>query len=681
MRKFMKVSETVDRIKSRVERSYTHDRAFIIIFFFAVLIRCYEITLPYMKAYEAVFQEIIARNHLIYGFTQTNFVSVVTVVNGQNIYHLSHPPLLQILIAISYSIFGMHEWSARLVPILFSLGSILLIYLIVQKLWDKETALLSSIFATFMPMSVYFGRIVNFEPVVLFFALLIIFGYIYWTETNEKKYFFLMLIGVILGGLTDWPLYLILPFLLGHSLITKKNTKSIVLIFSIGCLIAVSYLVLKSYLIGYDAGVKSWFTLVSIRSNASSFLLNYEFYTRLFQRLLNWFTVIPLVLSVYGVYQSLRVILREKILNDNIKNSEKHLIPLIILMFGLSWILLFPQSTYVHLFQLFYLIPGVSIYAAIGLRYFLHKKSGNRLMNVCGIIVAVSILFFFVFSSTNFILTLHTGINYESRNIGILIKENTNPDDLILVSHGAYGILYYSDRMNIQHPLAPPNIDVIKCDRPKFVIYPSFTWLDSTWDRSEMDDLLLHDNYTQIPTALPFTIWARDIDISSSLLSEKPTKIELHYYNKTTDIADIGDIKECKITYLMIQGEGKRAFYEHPINTGKIFVSYNTMIPINSSLTFSIGMDERTWSSDKGDGVLFEIYININDTKSDYTIFSKYIDPKNNVSDRKWHDFEIPLNNYAGENVTISFVTSPGPKNDCAYDWAYWGEPRIIVMN
>ena len=61
----MDISEIVHRIKSRLEELYTHDRAFVIVFFFAVLIRCYGITLPYV--YDATFQQIIARNHLIYG--------------------------------------------------------------------------------------------------------------------------------------------------------------------------------------------------------------------------------------------------------------------------------------------------------------------------------------------------------------------------------------------------------------------------------------------------------------------------------------------------------------------------------------------------------------------------------------------------------------------------------------
>ena len=175
-------------LKLSISDFYTHDRAFIIMFFFAVLVRCYELTLPYIKIYEGGFQEIIAINHLKYGFFNTHFVSILGNLHGQNIYHPNHPPLLQILLAISFKIFGIHEWSARLVPILFSLGGIILIYLIVQRIWDKKTALLASIFVAFMPMSAYFGRIVNFEAVALFFVLLVLYGYVNLIENDKKSY-------------------------------------------------------------------------------------------------------------------------------------------------------------------------------------------------------------------------------------------------------------------------------------------------------------------------------------------------------------------------------------------------------------------------------------------------------------------------------------------------------------
>lgn len=159
----MFILKNLSQIKLKVETFYSHDRAFIVVLLFSTLIRIYGITLPYGKPWETTFQEVIARNHVVYGFSQTNFISVISVFHGENIYHLGHPPLLQILVSISYFLFGIHEWSARFVPLLFSLGSIILFYLLVQKIRDKKTSMIASFFMSFIPMSAYFGRIVGFE--------------------------------------------------------------------------------------------------------------------------------------------------------------------------------------------------------------------------------------------------------------------------------------------------------------------------------------------------------------------------------------------------------------------------------------------------------------------------------------------------------------------------------------
>ena len=41
-------------------------------------------------------------------------------------------------------------------------------------------------------------------------------------------------------------------------------------------------------------------------------------------------------------------------------------------------------------------------------------------------------------------------------------------------------------------------------------------------------------------------------------------------------------------------------------------------------------------------------------------VFSKYIDPKNNKEDRKWHDEEVDLSKYAGQAVEITFTINGG---------------------
>ena len=281
-------------------KKYKVEATLILILFFAVLIRCYEITLPYCKSWEIAFQEIIAKNHLTYGFGQTHFVSVISILDGQNIYHLSHPPLLQILIAISYFFFGIHEWSARIVPILSSLGTIILIYAIAYRVWDERTALSAALFASFMPMSAYFGRVVNFEPLVLFVVLLFAWAFLMWNETNNKKYYILTIFAVILGGLTDWPFFLILPFFIIISLITREKIRETFFLFILGCGIALGYLAIKNSLIGYQAGVSNWFAHIIYRSNIPMFIGNPNLYSLIISRMWNNFSI-TIILAVIGV--------------------------------------------------------------------------------------------------------------------------------------------------------------------------------------------------------------------------------------------------------------------------------------------------------------------------------------------------------------------------------------------
>jgi hypothetical protein len=58
-------------------------------------------------------------------------------------------------------------------------------------------------------------------------------------------------------------------------------------------------------------------------------------------------------------------------------------------------------------------------------------------------------------------------------------------------------------------------------------------------------------------------------------------------------------------------------------------------------------------------------------------VFSKYIDPKHNVADRKWHDEVVDLSRYDGKEVYLSFVTTPGFNYNGDFDWGGWSNPRL----
>jgi hypothetical protein len=651
-------------------KKYKVEATIILILFFAALIRCYEITLPYCKSWEIAFQEIIAKNHLIYGFGQTHFVSVISVVDGQNIYHLGHQPLLQILIAISYFFFGIHEWSARIVPILSSLGTIILIYAIAYRVWDQRTALSAAFFAAFMPMSAYFGRVVNFEPLVLFFILLFAWACLMRSETNNKKYFVLAVIAIILGGLTDWPFFLILPFFVIISLITRERIRETLFLFILGCGIAAGYLAIKNSLVGYQAGISNWFAHILYRSDILTFIGNPDLYSLIISRMWNNFSI-SIVLAIIGIIIFLHIFRKEQKTSNKIK--IKVLIPPALFLFGLSYLIIFLQSTFVHEWQMYYLIPGISFFAGFTISHIFSVTMQNRiwtnLLKLIGILLIVS----FLIISVQCIMTYHNAKSDEAFNFGSRINEWTKPGDYICVIGLINPITYYADRPSIQNPTVEPVFSKIREIKPKIVVFSTQESIESTWSRKDLRKVLQEENYRLLTIRPSFEIWTHTITVPEILVRDVDT-IDVRD-SRTGDLIPNVDTREYVSPYSIIHNQS--ALFEHPVINGTIRTNYIIDIPKGSLLTFGIGLNERTWDPTKGDGVQFEVFCQSSGNET--RIFSQYTDPKNNPADRKWQYYSIPFDTCIGNDTKISFATSPGPKNDISNDWAYWINPRIEV--
>jgi 4-amino-4-deoxy-L-arabinose transferase-like glycosyltransferase len=74
------------------------------------------------------------------------------------------PPLTAYLLGASFMAFGESEASARLVPIIFSLASITLTYMIGRRIYDERTGLAAAAILAFTPMNVIVGRNVQTDP-------------------------------------------------------------------------------------------------------------------------------------------------------------------------------------------------------------------------------------------------------------------------------------------------------------------------------------------------------------------------------------------------------------------------------------------------------------------------------------------------------------------------------------
>lgn len=597
---------------------------------------------PYSKEWESGFQEKIALNHLNYGLNQTNGLSVTSVFEGDNIYHLNHPPLVQLLIAGSFYLFGVSEVSARLVPILFSLFNFILIYFISKKLFNTKVALFSSIVFTFMPMSSYFGRVVNFEAVTLFFILFVTFNYISWIQDSKINNYILAIIGIVFGSMSDWAFYLLLPMLFLYSIITKRKIISTMGLLLTGIGMSMFYF----YIIKLNTGNIGWWINHAKERQVYNYFLNEEFYARIIARLWKYMSVVPLISVTYIIYLIVEIgkQFRKKSAIDNdiikslsgaINKFKNELMLMIIFCVGVLYIIIFPQSTYVHTWQMFYILPGMSITAGVGLfKIFTHSKRGYyfSLLLIC-----IIILF-----SANTLGQIHQGSNLHSYNVANYINQNTNQYDYIS-NNQVLTIPYYLKSTNIQNNTVYPDFDKIKIYKPKFVIYPAISSIDSNWNRKDIILFLLNESYIKISNNP--VVWIK--------------------MNESHKFIYSGDEN-----FMSLENDVKISIFEHPEKSKETMIIINNIsVNENSSLKFSIGLHDEVHQ--KSDGVVFKI------KQNDQYIFEHYLNPKLNPIERKWMTYEIPIDSYESNNFTL--ITTCGPTDDCSYDWGYWGDLEIII--
>ncbi len=183
----------------------------------------------------------VSRNFLKFGFDfiHPRYDDLSNIASGFDNplgYRFVEFPIYNVIQAVSFRIFPVFsiEIWGRLVSIIFSLGSLIFLYLIVRKNSGIKPALFSAFFFAVLPYSIYYGRVILPEPMMVFFSLGMIYFFDRWLEKgtglkdSSLKYYSLSLIFAALGLLIK-PyigfLYLVIFYLawrrLGPSVLKK----------------------------------------------------------------------------------------------------------------------------------------------------------------------------------------------------------------------------------------------------------------------------------------------------------------------------------------------------------------------------------------------------------------------------------------------------------------------------
>jgi len=159
-----------------------------------------------------------ARTHLALGLAETRgrdfFLDPRT---GGRVPYGHHPPGLGLLLAGWFRTTG-HDGpqAARVLAGCFHLVSAALVLGLLRAHYALAPGLVAALVFAVVPMSAFFGKMVNFEPFVLPFFIGAVVTY--WRSAEQRRGWpLLAVVLVALGTLIDWPVLLVLPVLLADS--------------------------------------------------------------------------------------------------------------------------------------------------------------------------------------------------------------------------------------------------------------------------------------------------------------------------------------------------------------------------------------------------------------------------------------------------------------------------------
>ncbi|MDD3275099.1 MAG: glycosyltransferase family 39 protein [Candidatus Omnitrophica bacterium] len=120
-------------------------------------------------------------------------------------------------------LFGSSEFSLRLLPALFGIGSIPLIYLIGCRLFDKRVGLVSAAILAFSPFQLWYSQEVQPYSASVFFALLVSYFFLRAVESEKAADWWFFAVFFIAGFYIDEFLLLLVPFQAVYLLLRRRH--------------------------------------------------------------------------------------------------------------------------------------------------------------------------------------------------------------------------------------------------------------------------------------------------------------------------------------------------------------------------------------------------------------------------------------------------------------------------
>jgi 4-amino-4-deoxy-L-arabinose transferase-like glycosyltransferase len=181
-------------------------------------------------------------------------------------------------IGLLFKFVGIRELYARIIPVMFFTGSVLFLYLFTKRYQNRNVALLTALIYSMLPMAVYYGRVVQPEPAMLFFGIASLFAFSLWLEKRTTSTYILATMAGVLSILAKIPnAFLLLPVAIMAISVLKKETfknKQVYAYFTIVLSVTLVYFLYLGWFSANAGSPYDYHDYTHIGKHTSSFVSN-----------------------------------------------------------------------------------------------------------------------------------------------------------------------------------------------------------------------------------------------------------------------------------------------------------------------------------------------------------------------------------------------------------------------
>jgi 4-amino-4-deoxy-L-arabinose transferase-like glycosyltransferase len=139
------------------------------------------------------------------------------------VHNAFYPPLFDLVTFFSFKVFGVSIFAARIVPVIFSILSLWMVFELAYSMYDGKTALLSVSFLAVMPAYLWLSQMAMLETMLLFFVTLSLLCFYRWLVTKKDKMLVFSGLAIGLGFLTKYQMIVAAIIILLSILFLARN--------------------------------------------------------------------------------------------------------------------------------------------------------------------------------------------------------------------------------------------------------------------------------------------------------------------------------------------------------------------------------------------------------------------------------------------------------------------------